>query len=238
MRQIINCLTILAAVYSISIAEQQNCDEYNVPLAFMTNSLDNKGNISEVFITFGESHEGCGISPGDDRYMKDSRRLRLDHIFRESFGQSQLLSPFEATVIDRVCKTFIETLEIFEKDLKGEKWAKCMYLDSYLSSFLKSFNYLLCAARESDDLLPAVTRIDDTLYDDKICSLKSHARIKSWQQDSSYIIKLRILSKELSYQITLWRKKELGNSKRDALEDCSGDVAKTLELFVRCYYIL
>ena len=211
---------------------------FSIPLAFMTHQLDADGNIIEVFVTFDNSPEGWAISPGDDRYVKDTRKLRMDHTYREMPRQEYLLSPFEADVLNRVCETLVETLEDFEKDLKNERWDKCLYLDSYFPVFMKNFYYLFCAARNSLQALPAITNIADTLFENSIQSEISDKRIDVWRGNPNHLMKLRIAAKELLYQTEIYRKKELANPKRDAWEDNSKPFIETYQLFVRLYFNL
>lgn len=227
------CIICIAAFFAAGALEQRK--EFNVPLAFMTVSFDERHECQEVFITFGSSEEGFGISSGDDRYVKDTRRMRTDEIFREQRGQENLLSPFEAKVINHVCSTFGSTLDIFESDLKAQRWNRLLYLDGYFPPFFKAFYYLLTSARD-DNALPAVVNIPDSLFDNSLVSPKSDNRIAFWRGSPDHTMKLRIAAKELMYQIKQWQKLELANPKRDAFEDHSEKFVEAYELFIRLYF--
>ena len=148
------------------------------------------------------------------------------------------LSPFEATVLNRVCSSFKEQLLQFEKDLKNMDWAKCRYLDVNFPLFLRNFYYLCSAARNSYTVLPKITCISDTLFDPSPVSAKNERRIDYWIKNPEHRMKLRIAAKELSYQIDQWQRVELGNPKRDVLRDDSGKFGEALKLFVILYFNL
>lgn len=235
----INCIYMLiwALIFSAN-AEIQKRKSFSVPLAFITTSLNTDGTIDEVFVTFKESHEGWVIAPGNDRYVKDSRKFRMDHTYIESESQNWQLSTFEASLIDKVCTTFLETLKIFEKDLQNQKWDRCRYLDYWIPIFIRNFYFLLSAARNSDHMLPKVICISDSLFDKHSDSPKSDERIRKWQGNAEHILKLRITTKELIHQIEQWQAIELRKPDRDIFGDHSGKFIKDLELFTRLYFNL
>ncbi|NLP03659.1 MAG: hypothetical protein GX089_14285 [Fibrobacter sp.] len=228
----------VAAVISITWAELERRKEFDLHLPLISTTIKPNGEIDEVFVTYENSHEGWGISPGDDRYVKDNRKLRLDHTFREIPQQAYLLSPFEAELINRVAGDLKEVVTILERDLKGERWDRVLYLDAHLPHFLKNFYYLICSARCSYKALPVVTAIADSLFENSVTSKKSDIRIRKWRLIPGQIMKLRIAAKELAFQIEQWQKKELANPKRDAWEDSSKKFAESYELFVRLYFNL
>jgi hypothetical protein len=147
-----------------------------------------------------------------------------------------MISDFEADVLNRVCKTMIPTLETFERDLQHERWDKLLYLDSFFPRFLKGFYYLYCAARNSPYALPKSVCIPDSLYDISLTSPKSDERIRMWQTQNNQIIKLRIVSKELVYQIKEWQKQELDNQRRNPEVSSGKKFEEAFTLFVKLYF--
>ena len=202
----------------------------------MTAAFNDNGDLDEVFVTFQGSDEGWALGRGDDRYVKDGKKMRIDHAQKETPAQAYLLSPFEAKVLSNVCDKLVQTLEHLEKDLKGNNWDRLLYLDSYFPSFLKNFYYLNCAARNSMQALPASTCIDDSLYETRTDSPKSDQRISKWRDKPDHTIKLRIAAKELVFQIQQWQNKELDNSRRDVWEDNSKKFVESYELFIKLYF--
>lgn len=233
-------ITVCFLLLSIGIrvyAQTEKRKAYSVPLPFITASFRD-GMIDEVFVSFKDSDEGWAIAPGNDRYVKDNRKVRLDHIYRESVLQTRLLSNFEASLLNKVCESFSETLKIFEKDLNNSRWDRLLYLDYWMPVFIKNFYYLFSVARNSDDLLPEVICVADSLFDTSPNSSKSDKRVLFWREHSEHILKLRITTKELIYQIEMWQQKELANSQRDILTDHSERFIQSLELFTRLYFNL
>ena len=81
--------SILVAASGIFIAAVSHADTpvqkrqpFNVPLPIITTLFDGDKQFAEAFVTFGGSSEGWAIGPVDDRYVKDTRRERVDHFFR------------------------------------------------------------------------------------------------------------------------------------------------------------
>jgi hypothetical protein len=211
---------------------------FQVPLAILTPAFSSDGKFEEVFVTFEGRHEGWAVSLADDRYVKDTKRIRIDHTYRETPTQYYLISPFEAEVMNRVCLSWEATLKAFERQLKNDELGKSLYLDAYFPPFLKGFYYLFCSSKCSFSALPQVTNINDSLFDNSFNSEKSDKRITIWRSNHEHIIKLRIAAKELDYQIDKWRKTDLDNPSRDAWEDHSKEFISSLELFVRLYFNL
>ena len=104
--------------------------------------------------------------------------------------------------------------------------------------FLKRFYFLVCAARNSPHALPRIARIPDEEYDVSLNSPKSDRRVMMWQQEKDYIIKMRIISKELAFQLKKWQKKELDNSRRNLDVAYSAKAEEAYGLFVRMYFNL
>jgi hypothetical protein len=210
---------------------------FTVPLPVMTTLFDGNGQFIETFVSFG-GQEGWAIGPVDDRYVKDTRRERVDHAFRELPTISYYLSPFEAKLIERVCKPFEETVLLYEKDLKYGRWGRLLYLDGYLPVFFRNFFYLYCGAHNSLSALPKVARIADTLYDESFTSPKSDARVNTWRANPEHVLKLRIAAKELAFQMKEWRTKVLASPENDPRQDRSKNFREAYELFIRLYFNL
>jgi len=224
---------------SFALAELGKRKPYDLHLPFISTTFKANGEIDEVFVSYENSDEGWAVSPGDDRYVKDNRKTRVDHTYKENPRQAYLISPFEAELINRVAENMKGAVAVFEKDLKGEKWDRILYLDAYLPEFLKNFYYLFCAARSSFSALPSVTAIADSLlYDRNAEPEKSDLRVQKWRANSDKIMKLRISAKEVTFQIEQWQQKELDNPKRDLWEDNSKKFADVYELFIRLYFNL
>jgi hypothetical protein len=211
---------------------------FDIPLPQMTYQTGSGINSFEIFIVFDGSREGWGIGTGNDRYVKDTRKIRMDHTYRELPSQVTFISNFEAGVLSEVCDRFAETLLMLEKDLKSKHWDKCLFMDAYLPNFLKRFHYLICAAEASLDALPKVTRINDTLFECSENSLKSDLRIQQWRADTNHCVKLRIASKEFAYQLHKWKSNVLMNPERDLWDNETDDLFAVYELFVRLYFNL
>lgn len=234
-------LIIIFPMFSIQASndfELQKRKPYDISLPYLTYLTDSESGSFEVFVAHEGSREGWGIGTGNDRYVKDSKKMRLDHTYRELPSQAIFISNFEASVLADVCKMLSEVLVDFEKDLKSKRWDKCLFLDAYFPNFLKRFHYLLSAALASDDALPAVTKVNDTLFDCSENSIKSDRRINVWKSDSSKYIKLRIVTKEFTYLLNKWRSDVLLNAQRDPWENKTEKLFSVYELFIQLYFNL
>lgn len=211
---------------------------FSVPLATITTLFDGDSVFVEAFVTYGSMHEGWAIGPIDNRYVKDSRRERVDHFYRELATRSYLLSPFEAKVMEQVCKSYEETLVLYERYLKSSQWDRLCYLDGYFPSFFKGLFYLYSSSFNSFSALPRVTHIADSLYEPTLTSFKTDQRIAIWRDNPEHTVKLRIAAKELGFQLQDWRKRELAIPDDDARGDKSKKFREAHELFVRLYFNL
>ena len=230
------CIFSITAVFAKQQLEKPK--SFTVPLAIITTTFDGQKKLAEAFVTYEGFHEGWALSITDDRYVKDTRRERVDHIYREIPSQSPYLSPFEAKTIDEVCGSFIETLNIFERDLKNKRWGRTRYLDLYFPSFFKGLYYLIGAARASYATLPPISCVADSLIDTSFSSEKSQLRITYWAAHEEHVIRLRIAAKELQYQIALWRKNELSNPEREIWNDLSEPSMNSYKFFLELYFNL
>jgi hypothetical protein len=218
-------------------AEPQKRQPFTIPLPLLT-TLFEGDQFVETFVTFGGTSEGWAIGCIDDRYVKDTRRERVDHFFRERPASAYHISPFEAKILERVCKKFEETLVLYEKDLKGGRWGRLLYLDGYFPQFFRNFFYLYCAAHNSMSALPKVTRVADSLYEESFMSIKSDRRIDTWRVNPEQVVKLRIAAKELAFQMKAWREKVLAIPEMDPRQDRSKQFRESYELFIRLYFNL
>jgi hypothetical protein len=211
---------------------------FSLVLPHMSYSYDHLTKNIEIFVAYEGSQEGWGIASGSDRYVKDTKKIRMDNIYRELPSQTAFISTFEAGVIAEVCNRMAETVLIFEKDLKQEHWDRCLFLDAYFPNFMKRFYYLYCAACASFEVLPQVTKIEDTLFEVSEKSLKSDRRVAAWRSDTSHAVKLRIAAKELAFQLQAWRKDVLLSPERDFWDNKDHKLVEVYELFVRLYFNL
>jgi len=212
---------------------------YTTPLPMITLLFSGDNTFEEAFVTFKSGGEGWAIGPVNDRYVKDTRQERVDHFYRELPTSSHYVSPFEAKVIDRVAKKFEEALVIYERDLKNRNWERLVFLDSQLPTFLRGFFYMYCAAHNSFSALPKVTRVADSLYEELPESRKSDLRICTWRANPEHVVKLRIATKELIYQMKEWQAKSLSGAEEfDPRLDKEKKFRESYELFVRLYFNL
>jgi hypothetical protein len=228
-------LVIFTAIFA---EEPVKPHPFSIPLPLVTVLFDEKDEFVEAFVTFGHTSEGWAIGPVDDRYVKDTRRERVDHTYRERINSAYRISTFEASVLDRVGKKFEETLMHYERYLKGGRWGRLLYLDFYFPSFFRSFFYLYCGAHNSMSALPKVTRVADSLYEEPPESSLSEQRIATWRANPEQVMKLRIGAKELAFQMKNWRQKAIRSTEIDFRQDKSKAFRESYELFIRLYFNL
>jgi hypothetical protein len=235
-------IAVLAAVFLVEAQVSVQRSSFPIPLANLSVSYNNETNdFEKVKVSFGSSDDenrSFIIAPGDDYEIKMTREGTKKFVHTESPDKSFMISDFEAQVLNKVCKSYIQTLEFFEQDLRGGKWDRILYLDSFFPRFLKGFYYLYCSARNSSYALPRGICIPDTMYDISLVSPKSDRRISQWRQQPDAIIKLRIISKELIFQIKEWQKKELDNRNRNPEIAYGKNIEKAFTLFMKIYFDL
>ncbi|HEX2959631.1 MAG TPA: hypothetical protein VHO70_22535, partial [Chitinispirillaceae bacterium] len=56
-----------------------------------------------------------------------------------------------------------------------------------------------------------------------------------WQSQKDYIMKLRIVAKELAFQLKQWESKEL-SAKRSVDLEKSADIEQMLDIFIKVYF--
>jgi hypothetical protein len=216
---------------------------FSIPLARLSVSFDDKTHVFEkVKVSFDSDDDPSDnyafIEPGSDFEIKNTNTGIQKTIHAEEPDKAFIISDFESGILNRTCKSFVNTLEIFERDLQKQHWERCLYLDAYFPRFLKGFYYLYCAVRNSPYALPKSICISDSLYDISLASLKSDVRIKSWRQKPEYIVKLRIITKELIYQIKDWQKKELDNPGRNVEVASGKKFEEAFSAFVKIYFVI
>jgi hypothetical protein len=214
---------------------------FSIPLARLSVSFDERTHVFEkVKVSFDSdddpAEEYVFIEPISDYEIKNNRDGRQKTVHLEVPDKAFIISDFEAKILYKTCKTFVNTLEIFEKDLQKQHWDRCLYLDAYFPRFLKGFYYLYCAARNSPYALPKSACAPDSLYDISLTSPKSDARIKHWRDKPDHIIKLRIITNELLYQIKDWQKKELDNPSRNVEVPGGKKFEEAFTAFVKIYF--
>lgn len=224
---------LLPAVDSAALQQRSS---YDIPLVNLSVTRDENGVVREVKIRAERSGDELVITPKDDYAVEKNRHGRKRFIHPEGWEKAYLLTVFEASALDEVVQSLIRTLRGFEDDLRRERWDRLLYLDSYFPRFLKGFNSLVRAARNSSEALPAATRIPDSLYDVSLHSPRSDARIGYWQAHEEHRVKLRIITRELAHQAKLWRKRELDNARRDPEMKYSEKFEAALGLFIRMYF--
>jgi hypothetical protein len=230
--------SILQISLSDSIAidlVEEKAKPFSVPLPIITTTFESNGTLIEAFVTYEGSQEGWALAFADDRYVKDTRKERLDYIYRELSTQRPYLSPFEIKVIDNVCEHFQDALSIFEKDLRDKKWGRVLYLDTYMVPFFRGFYYLIGASKCSYTTLPSNACIADSAFDLTYDSPKSKSRVSRWAHDEEHIVKLRIAAKELHFQIGKWRDNDLTAKTRDPWQDNSNACMDAFDLFLKLY---
>ena len=211
---------------------------FQIPLSNISYTPAHDTVAEKVCIWFDKVNEWWEVSHSIQKHIKEKNMTTEEEVFRKPTTQAFLLSPVEAQLLNKICKTLIKTLEGFDHDLKNNRWDKCLYLDSFLASFFHEFYYLYTLCRSSIKALPPVTNITDSLYDRSPESPKSDKRILQWRKTKDHVIKLRIAAKELVYQIKQWQKKELEDVEKMSWEDQSGDFVHAYEMFIRLYFNL
>jgi hypothetical protein len=242
VRRLLAGVLLLSAAAPLPAQDEtpvQKRTPYPIPLARLSVSFDAETNSFEkVRVRFGEDPSYASITRYNDLYVKVSRTANEKQVFPESPDLCYQLSTFEANQLDQVCRTLVQTLRQFEENLQRQRWDRCLYLDGYLPRFLKGFYYLYCGARNSASMLPRFTNINDSLYESSLSSPKSDARINRWRSREDYVTKLRIAVRELVFQTEEWRKKELGNPRRNRDMSYGSKFEDAYALFVRMYFDL
>ncbi len=235
-------LLFLLPVLVITVGHAQKLGKrtsFDIPLVKLRIVTDkhNPG-MKQVQVSIDGNSEYALISGLNDIHIKPTRRGIERITYAESPAAAFALTDFEAQQFERVVKSLIETLEIFENDLEKKRWDRCLYLDSFFPRFLEGFHFLSCKVFNSPTALPQNAKVDDALFDISLHSKKSDQRIAGWLEKKDYVIKLRIVTKELIYQMKTWQKKELKNYKKKMNIEYYDNLKETYSLFIRMYFNL
>jgi hypothetical protein len=224
---------ILWCFYATALEKRQ---EFSIPLAKISVGTDSStGKYCKAKIIGSDEKEQAIITGENDIAIKITKEGTEKTLFREDASGSYQISKFEAQEIAQVCKSFVQTLEIFERDLKDEKFDRVRYLDGYFPKFLKNFKIMLQLAQNGTEFRQINLIIPDTAYDVSLSSLKTDVRIKRWQLQKDYIIALRIAAKELIFQLKEWESKELtGKQIPDVTKAAKAE--EILDLFINVYF--
>lgn len=209
---------------------------YKIPLVRLRVKPDKEApEFKKVRVDIDADNEYVLITWLNDLHVKMTKKGKTKTTYVENVQFASALTDFEARNFKRVVKSFLSTLEIFEKDLHKERWDRCLYLDSYFPRFMKGFYHLSNAAFNSTSTLPDKAVFSEELYDISLNSLKSDGRIRQWKR-SDHIIKLRIATRELIYHLGNWQKKEIANYKEDPFITYPDNLKEAYCLFVKMYF--
>jgi hypothetical protein len=86
--------------------------------------------------------------------------------------------------------------------------------------------------------MPRFSTIPDSEFEVSLNSKLSDKRIMMWRNEKERVIKIRIVAKELSYQLQQWDQKELAITKRSMDVAYSSKAEEAYGLFVRLYFNL
>lgn len=232
-------ITIFICAFNSGNEELGERSPFQIPLVKMKLAFDKEDHVlKHVQISIDENNEYVLIARSKDIHVINTNQGRKRIEYPESADRAFIITDFEAKHLNKVVKSLILTLDILEKDLKRERWDRCRYLDAYLPKFLNEFYYLVCAARNSQYAMPRIARIPDSEYDVSLKSPKTDARIQMWRKEKDHIIKLRIISKELIFQLKNWQKKELANPTRNLEIAYSAKAEEAYGLFIKIYFNL
>jgi hypothetical protein len=207
---------------------------YSIPLL----KLSIMENNTAVRISKAGSEDYSIISNFSDVVVKNSRSKTDKITYHESADKSYYLTDFEARQVLIVTKSFIATLEEFEKNLQNGKWGQCLYLDAFLPKFIRGFYMLLGVSRNNTVKYLKEIDLFEKEFDVSLNSPRSDVRIAAWRNTPESVLKLRIATKELIYQLRLWEKRELSNQNRNPEIAMSLKCEEALDLFVRIYFSL
>jgi hypothetical protein len=228
------CLVVVPL--SSPILALANRTSYDVPLVRLkVAGGDEDDGLREVQVYIDGRDEYAVVAPYNDLHVEAGRGGTRTIEHGESPSNAFIITDFEAEQINRAVESLIATLETFEKDLKRRRWGRCLYLDAFLPRFLKAFYFMVCAARNSEEGMPRIGRIPESVFDVSLSSPKSDARVAMWKE-KEYLIKLRIITREFIYQLEQWQKKELENSRRNPEVTYSAKAEEAFALFVKMYF--
>ena len=205
---------------------------YSIPLLKLSVVDDNTG----VRISRESSEDYVVVSTLSDYSVKNSRSAVNKTTYRESFEKAYRITDFEAEQLLIVTRSFVETLDNFEKNLRGQRWGHCRYLDAFLPKFIRGYYMLLGASKNNVRKFSSEIALFENKYEVSLQSPMTDRRIAGWQATPERTVKLRIATKELIYQLKLWEKRELSNKGRNPDISMSSKVEEALGLFIRIYF--
>jgi len=213
-------------------------DKYKLELPHISVTFDDYGRAAEeVKIDYeGLSRHYAIITPLHDNWVENTRKGIKREIYRESPTFAYHTSDFEAAQLLEVTDGFKETLKDFEKNLKRKDFEKCLYLDGYFPRFLRGFYYLCASVRNSPAVLPREGRVDERDYEPGLASPLSVKRIDQWRSQKDHIIKLRMATRELIFQIERWQDKDLDNRQRKDSGFFDTKFRDAYALFIQIYF--
>ncbi len=229
----------LAAALSLSTVVAQEKlhprTAYDVPLARLSVRVNEETNRAErVRVSFEGTDDYANIGPLNDERVERTRLGRETVVYREPWQVAHTITEFEGEQLFQVVKRLASTLEDFEGDLHKGRWGRIHYLDGFLPRFLRGFYFLYDAMVCHQKGLPRWTCVPESAFDVSLTSPKTDARIADWRSEPDHIIKLRIVTKELVFQLEQWMDK----AKRDYQLPLSRDAMKAYTLFIRIYFRL
>jgi len=210
-----------------------------IPLAKLSLAFEENSTVlKRVRVIYEGSTDQIVITPFNDEFVKHTRMGRETTVHREPWQTAWIISEFEGEHLFEVTETLIEMLEILERELKRNRFDKCLYIDSYLPRFLRGYYYLCDAVTNHNEPLPHVTRVPESAYDVSLQSPKSDKRVGLWQEKSQHVMKLRITTKELAYQLEEWVKTEKRRKNNQDILFFNNNLRKAYSLFIRIYFNL
>ncbi len=211
--------------------------EFPIKLAKLSLCIeDQSDSITGVRVSFGNPEYWWVITPTNDSYIRSQGTGRETKVYQETPTRGYQVNSIEAEILKRVFWTFTETLTDLDGLLQKGEWAKCRYLDGYMPRFLKGLFYLYSSAKCSQTLLPSYALVPDSLYNVSLSSPLSDARVAQWQSDKMRTVYLRIIIKELKYQIHVWEKADLDHVERDPDALHSAKFEEAFGIFIKLYF--
>jgi hypothetical protein len=234
-------MTLIAAcvlaVWATETGQLEKRTEFPIVLARLSVVFNNETHgFQHVRISYDNTTNYAVISPNSGYMVKFTGEGREKTEYPKGSVQGNRISDFEADQCNQVCKSFVSTLEELQGDLQRKQWDRLLYLDAFLPRFLKGYFYLYCSMRNSMTALPIAACVPDTAYEPSVVSPQSDERVGKWRSDPQRIIKLRIITNELIYQIKKWQEKELQNKKREVDVNYGKKMEQAFTLFVRLYF--
>jgi hypothetical protein len=221
---------------------------------YSQNYVKNNSNLAErtpysiplVKLSLMKDRTAIRISKNDDDYaiigllddviIKNTKDKKTTVTFREFSNQAHYLSDFEARYLIIVSQSLVAALEELERNLQQKKWGQCLYLDAFLPKFLRNFYMLIGITQNNVFKYSDIICTFEQKFDISLSSPRSDERISLFKNDNDRLLKLRIASKEVAYQLRLWEKKELSNTNRNLEISLSTKVEESLEFFIKIYF--